>query len=151
MSRAKRTRSTAASCRSWTRGKRRWPPAALVRALDRADGPGLGALYLRPEQKQFVRVNLGLRPPRWLLKEVRLDVLRRSGRQVLKTVTLPATPADIQRQRAKIPDGLRDDFRNLLLADLDVSFLPVQPFDDPQRNWVIRATRSTAAARACGR
>ena len=43
-------------------------------------------------------------------------------------------------QRAKIPNGLRDDFRNLLLANLDLSFLPVQPFDDPQRNWVIRAT-----------
>jgi hypothetical protein len=101
----------------------------------------LGALYLRPEQKQFVRLNLGFSAAEMAsLKEVRLDVQRRSGRQVLKTVTLPATPADIQRQRAKIPNGLRDDFRNLLLANLDLSFLPVQPFDDPQRNWVIRAT-----------
>lgn len=35
---------------------------------------------------------------------------------------------------------MRDDFANLLLADVDVSALPVQPFDDPQRNWFLRAT-----------
>ena len=101
----------------------------------------LGALYLRPEQKQFVRANLGLTHAEMLkTKELRLEVLRRGTGEVLKTFTVPATLADIQKQRAKIPDGLRGDFLNLLLADIDVSFLPVQPFNDPQRNWVIRAT-----------
>ena len=101
----------------------------------------LGALYLRPNQKQFVRANLGLTYAEMQkVKELRLEVLRRGSGEVLKTFAVPATLADIQKQRAKIPDGLRGDFRNLVLADLDLSFLPVQPFADPQRNWVIRAS-----------
>jgi hypothetical protein len=101
----------------------------------------LGALYLQPAQKQFVRVNFGLNHAEMTkLKEMRLEVLRRGADNVLKTFTIPATPEAVRRQREKIPDGLREDFRNLLLADLDVSFLPLQPFTDPQRNWLIRAT-----------
>jgi hypothetical protein len=108
----------------------------------------LGALYLGPTQKQFVRMNLGLTHAEMAkLKEVRLEVLRRGTGQVLKTFTVPATPAAILRQREKIPDGLREDFRNLLLTDLDVSFLPLQPFTDPQRNWLIRATAIPAAGK----
>src|SRR5262249_56646668 len=56
------------------------------------------------------------------------------------TFNVPAAPADIATRRGRIPDGLREDFRNLLLTDLDVSFLPLQPFGDPQRNWLVRAT-----------
>jgi hypothetical protein len=101
----------------------------------------LGALYLQPNQKQFIRVNLGLSHVAMArLKELRLDVVRLGSGQVLKTFTVPATPDAIAKQRAKIPDGLRGDFRNLLLTDLDVSFLPVAQFDDPQRNWVVRAS-----------
>src|SRR5262249_12484559 len=101
----------------------------------------LGALYLRPGQKQFVRVNCGLTHAEMArLKELRLEVMRRGTGEVLKTFTVPATTDAIARQRAKLPDGLRDDFRNLLLTDLDLSFLPEQPFSDPQRNWVLRAT-----------
>jgi hypothetical protein len=96
---------------------------------------------LRPEQKQFVRVNLGLASAEMeKLKELKLEVLRRGTGEVLKTFTVPATLEAIQKQRAKIPDGLRGDFRNLILTDLDVSFLPVQAFNDPQRNWVLKAT-----------
>jgi hypothetical protein len=101
----------------------------------------LGALYLGPAQKQFVRINLGLSHEEMTgVKEVRLEVLRRGTGKVLKTFSVPATPEAIRRQRDRIPDGLRGDFRNLLLTDLDASFLPLQPFDDPQRNHVIRAT-----------
>jgi hypothetical protein len=101
----------------------------------------LGALYLRPEQKQFVRLNLGLASADMArLKAVKLDVVRRGTGQVLRSVSVPATPDDIAARRGRIPDGLREDFRNLFLADLDVSYLPLQPFHDPQRNWLIRAT-----------
>src|SRR5262249_25099971 len=34
----------------------------------------------------------------------------------------------------------RGDLTNIVLTDLDVSVLPVQPFSDPQRNWLVRAT-----------
>src|SRR5262249_2176127 len=68
--------------------------------------------------------------------------------QVLRGFRVPATPADVRARRGRIPDGLREDFRNLLLADLDVSFLPVQPFDDPQRNWLVRATALDAGGKA---
>jgi hypothetical protein len=100
----------------------------------------LGALYLLPEQKQFVRLNLGLSVATLAdVTAVQLEVVRRGTGQVLKTVTVPATAADFAAQRNKIPRGLRDDFANLLLTDLDVSALPVQPFGDPQRNWRVRA------------
>lgn len=109
----------------------------------------LGALFLRPEQKQFVRANLGLSHAAMSsLKELRLEIVGRGTGQVLQTVNVPATPEAIGQRRAKVPDGLRDDLRNLLLADLDVSALPVQPFDDPQRNWVVRATAIDTAGKA---
>lgn len=101
----------------------------------------LGALYLRPEQKQFVRMNLGLANATLAkLASIRLDIIRRGSGEVVKTVMMPATVATITAQRDKIPADLREDFANLLLTDLDVAALPVQPFGDPQRNWLVRAT-----------
>jgi hypothetical protein len=101
----------------------------------------LGALYLRPEQKQFVRMNLGFSSATMArVKVVRLDVVRRGTNQVLKSAEVPATPATILAQRGKVPADLRGDLTNLLLADLDVSSLPIQPFSDPQRNFFVRAT-----------
>lgn len=100
----------------------------------------LGALYLAPEQKQLVRMNLGLSAAEMSdIGGVQLVLQRRGATQTLETFVVPASPAAIAMGRLRIPDGLRDDFRNLVLFDLDVSKLPVQPFDDPQRNWVIRA------------
>jgi hypothetical protein len=84
------------------------------------------------------------------VKELRLEVLRRGTGEVLKTFTVPATPTDVVKQRAQVPDGLRGDLLNLILTDLDVSFLPLQPFDDPQRNWVIRATAIDSSGKALG-
>src|SRR5262249_34064320 len=101
----------------------------------------LGALYLRPKQKQLVRINLGL--PAETMKQsamVRLEIVRRGSGEVLKTQEVSATLAAIEAQRAKIPKELRGDFTNLVLAELDVGFLPVQPFNDPQRNWFVRAS-----------
>jgi len=101
----------------------------------------IGATYLLPEQQQFVRMNLGLSSRSMpYIGAVKLELLRRGTGQVLKTWTLPATPQAIAAQREKIPVELREDFSNLLLFDADVSSLPVQPFNDPQRNWVLRAT-----------
>ncbi len=109
----------------------------------------LGSLYLQPEQKQFVRVNLGLTHAELAqVKELRLEILRRGTSEVLKTVTVPATPEAIAQQRAKIPVGMLDDLRNLLVTELDVSFLPLQPFDNPQRNWVLRASTVDGAGKA---
>ncbi len=108
----------------------------------------LGALYLRPGQKQFVRLNLGLSHATLKkLAGIRLEVVRRGTGQVVKSQDLPASLALIEAQRGKIPIELRDDFTNLLLADLDVSFLPVQPFHDPQRNWFVRASARDAAGK----
>jgi len=101
----------------------------------------IGSMYLRPDMQQFVRLNLGLsHASLQQAAAVRLDVVRRSSGAVLKTKTIPADPATIAAQREKIPSGLREDFRALLLTDFDVSFLPEQPFKDPQRNWFLRAT-----------
>ncbi len=99
----------------------------------------LGALYLQPEQKQFVRLNFGFSASlRKQLATVRLEVLRRGTDQVVSKVDHPVKPDSFVLQRQKLPKGLRDDFSNLLLYDLDVSMLPVQPFADPQRNWYVR-------------
>lgn len=101
----------------------------------------LGALYLRPEQKQFVRMNFGFSQATMKqLASVRLEVVRRGTGEVLKTHDTPANLALVEAQRKKIPAGLRDDLSSLLLTDLDVSYLPVQSFADPQRNWFVRAT-----------
>ena len=100
----------------------------------------LGALYLRPDQKQFLRMNFGLSAATLgKLAKVRVDVLRRGTGQVVKTVDVPATAAILNAQRDRMPADIRDDFSNLLLADLDVGDLPLQPFADPQRNFLIRA------------
>ena len=108
----------------------------------------LGSIYLQPEQKQFVRVNLGLTHAELTrVKELRLEVLRRGTSEVLKTFTVPATPEAIAQQRAKIPVGMLDDLRNLLVSELDVSSLPLQPFADPQRNWVLRASTVDVAGK----
>jgi hypothetical protein len=101
----------------------------------------LGALYLAPEQKQFVRLNLGFSAlTMGQVGAVRLDVIRRSTGEVLKSHTVSATLKDIVAQRDRIPVDLREDFTNLLLAELDVSNLPLQPFVSPERNWLVRAT-----------
>lgn len=101
----------------------------------------LGALYLQPDQKQLVRMNLGLSAATLAkLASIRLDIVRRGTGEVVKTATIPATLALIAAQRDKLPADLREDFSNLLLADLDVGSLPVQPFGNPQRHWQVRAT-----------
>ena len=101
----------------------------------------IGAAYLLPEQRQLVRMNLGLSAAEMAkVSSIRLEVIRRRTGKSLKRWRVPATANAIAAQRRKIPKRLRGDFRGLLLTDLDVSFLPVQPFADPQRNWVVRAT-----------
>jgi hypothetical protein len=106
----------------------------------------LGALYLLPEQKQFVRMNLGLSAAAMRrLASVRLEIVRRGTGAALASQAVPATPAAIHAQHDRIPLDLREDLTNLLLADLDVAALPVQPFNDPQRNWFVRATALDAA------
>jgi hypothetical protein len=101
----------------------------------------LGALYLRPEQKQFVRLNLGLSASTMTqLASVKLELVERRSGAVLRSVDLPATVQAVRAQRNRIPTGLRGDLANLLLTDVDVSTLPVQPFQDPERRWLIRAT-----------
>jgi len=98
----------------------------------------LGALYLRPEQKQLVRLNLGLSTPAVeSLTAVRLELIDRRTEKALRTVMIAQPLAKIREQRGKIPKGLRDDFDNLLLTDLDVSDLPMQPFNDPQRHYYV--------------
>lgn len=98
----------------------------------------LGALYLRPEQKQLVRLNLGLSTPALeSLTELRLELVDRRSEKTRRTVTIASPAAKIREQRSKIPKGLRDDFDNLLLTDLDVSDLPLQPFNDPQRHYFV--------------
>jgi len=101
----------------------------------------LGALYLRPKQTQLMRMNLGFSAPAIKsLAKVRLDTIRRGSGKIVGTTEVPATAEILEAQRQKIPAKLRDDFTNLLLTELDVAALPLQPFADPQRNFFVRAT-----------
>jgi hypothetical protein len=101
----------------------------------------LGALYLRPEQSQLVRLNLGLsRAAMTKLRAVRLEIIRKATNETVATQEVAATPAAIAAQRDRIPSALRGDFGNLLLADVDVSKLPVEPFVGAERRWFVRAT-----------
>lgn len=96
----------------------------------------LGTAYLTPGQAtDLVRINFGFSATTMAQAgQCKLEVVRKSTGQVLHTQTATLTPRD------KIPVDLREDLRNLLLADVDISKLPLLPFNDPQRNWVIRAT-----------
>ncbi|MEO8501129.1 MAG: hypothetical protein ABI565_09455, partial [Vicinamibacteria bacterium] len=101
----------------------------------------LGALYLAPEQKLFVRLNLGFSSLTMArVAAVRLDLVKRSTGQVLKSQTLAAGLKDVIAQRERLPVDLREDFTNLLLTEVDVSDLPLQPFVAPERQWLVRAT-----------
>jgi hypothetical protein len=112
----------------------------------------LGALYLRPEQHLFVRMNLGLSAATIAtLAKIRLEVVRRGTGEVLKDWTITDVPRRIADQRTMIPAELREDFLNLLLARLDVSFLPVQPFDNPERNWLLQVAAWNEAGRELAR
>jgi hypothetical protein len=56
------------------------------------------------EQSQLVRINLGFTAAAMAeLRTLRLELLRRSSGEVLKTVDLPADPASIRARRARIP------------------------------------------------
>ncbi|MEO8361474.1 MAG: hypothetical protein ABI672_15685, partial [Vicinamibacteria bacterium] len=109
----------------------------------------LGALYLSPkQQKQFVRMNLGLSSATMAtVASVRLEIVRRKTNEVLESTSVPATPPDIEARRGRIPIGLREDFTNLLLAELDVAGLPIQPYDSPERQWLVRAAIVDKAGR----
>lgn len=110
----------------------------------------LGALYLQPDApKQFVRLNLGLASATLgTAKAVRLEIVRRGSGEVVAATDVPVSRAGLEAQREKIPVDMRDDFGNLMLVDLDVGKLPVQPFTDPQRNWFVRAAVVDAAGKA---
>jgi hypothetical protein len=112
----------------------------------------LGALYLRPEQHQGVRMNLGLAAATVAtLAKLRLEVVRRGTGEVLKHWEIVDPARRIAEMRSMIPADLREDFLNLLLARLDVSFLPVQPFNNPERNWLVRVLAWDAAGHEVAR
>jgi hypothetical protein len=101
----------------------------------------VGGLYLRPEQPQLVRMNLGLTHATLAkVRSVRLEIVRGATGETVHSLDLPASLAAIAAQRDRVPAGLRGDFANLLLADLDVSKLPLEPFVGPERRWKVRAT-----------
>jgi hypothetical protein len=112
----------------------------------------LGALYLQPEAKaQFVRVNLGFSAAAAAtLHTLRLELRRRGGERPIVTLDVPADPGAVRERRERIPLELREDFTNLLLADLDVSALPVQPFASPGAQLAGARARARRAGRGPG-
>ncbi len=112
----------------------------------------LGSTYLAPDKTaQYVRMNFGFTPKTMeRAAGVKLDVIRKGTGKVVRSKTIPATPAVIREQRDKLPLDVREDLTALVLTDLDVSFLPVQPFEQPERNWFIRATLLDAAGKPMG-
>ena len=69
----------------------------------------LGAAYLRPEQKQFVRMNFGLAAATMAkAAAARLQLVRRGTGQSLGQIDVPATPAAIRRNgRRSQPNSAR--------------------------------------------
>ena len=109
----------------------------------------IGASYLRPEQSQFLRLNLGFSAATMReVKTVRVDLVRRRTGEVLRTSSLPADPAAIAAQRQRLPQHLREDLRNLLLARIEVGDLPLQPFHEPERRYLLRVSVMDARGRS---
>ena len=101
----------------------------------------LGSLYLQPQQKLFARVNLGFSHEEMSkIKKIKFDILEKKSLKVLNSISLDADQSSLAKQRTKIPIGLLDDLRNLIVTDLDVSFLPVQPFENPERKWLVKVS-----------
>ena len=100
----------------------------------------LGGLYLEPDARELVRLNLGFSAATMArVAWVRLQIARGRTGEVLATKEIAAGPDVIRARREHIPKGLRGDLTNLLLHDLDVASLPVEPFDRPERKWFVRA------------
>ena len=101
----------------------------------------LGALYAPPEYtNQYVRMNLGLSSMTLTnLNAIRLEIRRRTTGVVTQSVEFAANLTTLADQRAHIPLELYDDCRALVLRDVNISALPIQPFDNPQRQWFLRA------------
>src|SRR5262249_61351565 len=69
----------------------------------------LGGLYLRPGDKQLVRLNLGLsRASLAKLNHVRLEVVRRGTGMILKTQDGSASPAATAAPRDRLPADPRE-------------------------------------------
>lgn len=101
----------------------------------------LGALYAPPPYtNQYVRLNLGLSTLTLTnLNSIRLEVRRRATGAVTQSVEFAANTNTLAEQRTRIPLEMYEDIRALVLRDLDISALPVQPFSDPERRWFLRA------------
>lgn len=101
----------------------------------------LGALYAPPEYtNQYVRLNLGLSTPGFTnMSAIRLEIRRRATGLVTSAVEFAVSPAILAAQRGQIPVDVYDDCRGLLLKSVDISTLPIQPFDNPERQWFLRA------------
>jgi hypothetical protein len=100
----------------------------------------LGALYAPPTYtNQYVRMNLGLSTLTLEhLRTIRLEIRRRATDAEIHAVEFTSTPATLAARRDQIPTEVYDDYRALVLKDLDISMLPVQPFDHPERQWIVR-------------
>ncbi len=101
----------------------------------------LGALYLRPEQSELVRANLGISSKSMAsVSALRLEVIRRASGAVVSSREVPVSLQGVRVARTQIPSKLRGDLTNLVLADLDVSALPIERFNEPERRFFVRAT-----------
>ena len=120
-----------------------WPVIANVRpskaCLDQTENPILVAINLGVS-KQTLATARGLN----------IEVIdRRTGKSVVSQ-ELPNIPAAIAA--AKIQDAAKDrfyfytpragllDHRNLILTELDISQLPLRPWNDPESDWILRVT-----------
>ncbi len=102
----------------------------------------LGALYPAPDQTNlYVRLNIGLSAAAMATADkARLEIVRRATGEVTNALEIAADPAAIAAQRDRVPAEVYDDCRNLLLADIGITMLPIQPFNDPQRTWYLRVS-----------
>lgn len=100
----------------------------------------LGALYAPPDYtNQYVRMNLGLSSLSLeSMQKVRLEILRRHTEELVHVQEHDVNLQTLENRRDRIPIEVYDDFRALVLKDLDISMLPVQPFDEPERQWFVR-------------
>ena len=120
-----------------------WPAVANIRpskaALDETENPIL------------VAINLGLaRDTLAKVKSLSLQVIdRRNGKAAIRTkikrvpealASAKITPADKDRFYFYMPRVGLLDHRNLILTELDISELPVRPWNDPESDWLIRVS-----------
>lgn len=120
-----------------------WPVIANVRPskayLDETENPMLASINLgvtQPTLSQIEKLNVQV-----INRSTGEAVASQEVRNLAEKIASTKIPgAADEKFYYQVPRAGLLDFRNLLLVPLDISRLPLRPWDNPEADWIIRVT-----------